>query len=521
MYSGGAGTKKKSTTVEKKDIEQKINKLHKFCNVIRYIEHEDEELYKVIYNLCMFPALGSKKGRGVTFLFPRDKRPNGFRSEIIRDAYSINIRNAYTMINSCVIQGFMNNLSDFQSANRIIDSNCNELKVVDVGDGTVTFSNGIKIEKDDNFQLLHPGAKYAVYNIVSGTPTLGKPKMSNSENMIGAYEGGAPEWLQNATNELKEDEYTHRAPGDKINIRNHILEIMYTQDGELLKKMKPFGVPLDLRLKVVEISDSLVTYLSRSENSDILDLVKDHMPANYFDMAYVIAWIIPTSVLEAWMKHDDSTNTNKVTLTDLYKSAQPDPKFAAVRNKIQAELLKTVDGTLYQKYIDLYEAFATKGTYSIGGVDYDFGDILSNVNMDLFKQRGKGASAGVRLLAHHECMHFTGKIIKNFKTHNIQDALQLIMAAKRVYLTGTQESLWTTNHDIFKTAVGAQYEVLCRLLDKLRSQNFMYIAGPSRGYATVNHPKMIVGGRPDLITPYNDIPGTLSFNEESMAASKF
>ena len=54
----------------------------------------------------------------------------------------------------------------------------------------------------------------------------------------------------------------------------------------------------------------------------------------------------------------------------------------------------------------------------------------------------------------------------------------------------------------------------------LRSQHFMYIAGACPEFSAISG-KMVVGGRPDIITPYNDMPGTLTFNEESMAASKF
>jgi hypothetical protein len=272
MFSGGAKSKKDS-------VDDEQDKLHKFCNIIRYIEHEDEKLFRVIYNLCLFPGFGSKKGCGVTFLFPRGE----FRSQIIKDAYSANVKDAYTAINACIIKTHIPEIGYFLTAGKLINNNCDEIKIVDSSKTTVTFDSGIKIEKDINFQLLHSNAKYAVYNIVSGTPALGKPKMSlqSSTSLTGSYKGGAS----------KDDmEYLKANPSEDGDIRNSVLKLMHFAETTQLKNAKPGKTAPS---KFVSDTDSLLSNAKDQDNS--FETYADQIPVHYWCSPFLVAWVVPMS----------------------------------------------------------------------------------------------------------------------------------------------------------------------------------------------------------------------------------
>jgi len=480
------------------DDGQTPDKLFRFCNIVRYIEHEDEKLFRVIYDMCLFSGLSSKRGQGVTFLFPRGRGTNDIRTKIIKDAYSTNIKDAYDLINSCILKVFVPEITDFMTVGCIMTNCNNELKVSDSSSKTVTFNNGVKIEKDNNFKLLHLGAKYAVYNIVSGTPASGKPKMSVS---TGSYEGGAS---------AVDMAYFERKKGDG-DIRGTVLKLMMF--GE--KEQYTGAVDKMVNSKFKSVIDSLTSYAK--DHDDKWGNYSDQLPIHPWGAPFAVAWVIPQNVTRKWSTHVD----NEVTpLSATIKKMEADDAFIELRNKIQTDLLsnKNINGELYQAVLDIYKAFANHGECK--GADFS----KFTYNVERFTQINGPTPRGVdktpphiALLAHHECMHYTSFVKDKLMKSDASDALKMIKTASMVFLTGHSPSLWVTDPKVFNSAVGGKYELLCMLLQFVRSPYFLYRASCVVGYQGGSY----TGGRPDTISPYNNTDEVSQFVDEFVGASKF
>lgn len=491
MISTGGASKSK-----KQDLNDDEQKLYKYCNIIRYIESNDHQLFKVIYDLCMFPSFGSKNGQGITFLFPRSTGSNDLRSRIIKDAYSPNIKNAYTLVNSCIIRMYIPETREFLNTCRIVNGNCEELKVVDSSEDTITLNNGFTIIKDNNFQLLHSGSKYAVYNIVSETPTSGKPKMSVS---IGSYEGGAP-------SEFKE-RYAKDVTSDvKVDIRNVVLKSMYTSEADTLTSVK---VGDKIHSNIKRLADSLLSYAkSHDEN---WGSYSDQIPTNYWSTPFMVAWIIPYKTTKSWseMTDDESKQTTMVKIVkDIQGNA--DQEFIKLRNDVQNALVSNVGSSLYDNVINVYKTWVTGGDVTINETKFTF----KPYSVETFSVKVR-ENLPIALLAHHECMHFTGFIKDKIGT---MEAKQLLDTSKRVFLTGNSPTVWITDAKVFKSAVGNNYELLCMLLRFVNSQCFMYRTSCVAEYSG---DKIITGGRPDSIAPTNESMADLQFADDYVNASKF
>lgn len=494
--------------------EDGVGDLHVFCNIIKYMEHSDPQLYNVVSNMCLFPAFSNRRGgSGVTFLFPRGK----LRDNIIRLAYSKDKpRDAYTMLSSFIIRTHVADLNSFTTT-PLTTNNNDELKVTNASSSSMTLSNGLKIGADPEFRLLHPNTKYAVYNIISGSPTVNKSRMSLHAGTVtgsynstkGAYEGGAPQEYKDWESESK----GAADIGERPDVRNRVIKYMLEGNLEALKTTSGSGAAkgkLKLYTRTKNAYDSLITYAAQSPEK--FDKYKDQLPDTYMHAPFAVAWVIPQSVTNPWSIAEDGQVDKDSGMKLPGVDSSPDPEFVAMRQKAQNWLKDNVDTSLAQKVMQVYEAFANKTIVAdnpeitFEGMDY---------NIEGFATKKHPA---VAILSHHESMNFTSQITsKALKDMDLDRAHNMLVTAKMVYL-GKPESLWITNAEVNKSVVGTNYELLCLLLNFIRSQYFLYRRCCVKSYTGK---KKADGGRPDSIEPFNSHMDNLDMMTNDVIGTKF
>lgn len=254
-------------------------RMTRYCNIARYIDDEDHPLFTVVNNLCMFGALGHRKHSGVTFLFPR-QTSGRLRSDIIAKTFSDDAKGAVRLLNSCIISPYLPTIDEFKTASTIKDDNNKPITVVKSDGPRLTLSSGYVIEKDNNFKLLHEGAKFAVYNIVGiDNATTGSTEI----DMSSSYSGGAPAYMRSV-------------PSDQAVMKT--VNALCDED------------------RCKHIADSLVAFLKDKPGWDDVPLY-DHP----LTLAYAVRHIIPVEHIQQWIGHTDvDVNGAYADAVDRYKS---------------------------------------------------------------------------------------------------------------------------------------------------------------------------------------------------------
>ncbi len=151
---------------------KKKAQLTKHCRIYQWIEAQDPMLASAIHDLCLEGNLSPSHGRGVTFLYPKEK---ALRDEIVEKAYSDDADEAQKLIESLIIPDALLTAADF---NRRPVGNRLGVKIgVEAVEGSkVKLAGGAELSPADDFHPLSKRAgDIAVWLLTKGrVPTSGE-----------------------------------------------------------------------------------------------------------------------------------------------------------------------------------------------------------------------------------------------------------------------------------------------------------------------------------------------------------
>jgi hypothetical protein len=146
-----------------------VRKPKKFCRLTKFLEITDKDLYQTFDDLCLFSLFRTRGTRGVTFLYPTDKK---YKKKIIDLAYSNEPEKAVDMIKTLVLMDYLPNPSDFKTKQDDIPNSLKKkLEVEDADSKSVKLKGGMKLELDTTYIPLHSNDNVAVYKL-SGSGEL-------------------------------------------------------------------------------------------------------------------------------------------------------------------------------------------------------------------------------------------------------------------------------------------------------------------------------------------------------------
>jgi hypothetical protein len=141
----------------------------KHCRIYQWVETQDSELAGAIHNLCLEGALSPSGGRGVTFLYPKDK---AYRDEIVTKAYSEDADEAQKLIESLIIPEALLTAADFNR--RAVGNKLGVRFVVESVEGSkVKLAGGVELVPAEDFRPLAKRANdIAVWVVAKGRAPL-------------------------------------------------------------------------------------------------------------------------------------------------------------------------------------------------------------------------------------------------------------------------------------------------------------------------------------------------------------
>jgi hypothetical protein len=222
----------------------------KHCSILNYIRQHDEQLYKLIEELCLGRIFVPRKGsNGITFLRPNKK--------LVDELYDLDEKGDTERVAECiramVLLDYIPNIRSFDSQDEpIITSSKKILPVKSVSNGKVTLKNGAIVELDENFKHRDDRNNIAVYHI-SGPlldPSSLESTQLNVKPRVRVMKGGA--------------EYGD----DKSKLFNTVLDA-YFADGIQ-----------DNRDPALETLVSLMSFLAETNETNVLDVVKSQLSSD-------------------------------------------------------------------------------------------------------------------------------------------------------------------------------------------------------------------------------------------------
>lgn len=153
----------------------------KYCKISVYLEHNAPSLYQNINDLCLFGALNTRRGRGVTFIIP-DKKTQ----EVINNATNgKNPEDAVNMIKNLIVPMYLENPNDYMKEYTPTSNKGTALDIKSVSSKEVTLSNGTKITKIPSYIKLHSESKQSVMQASGDVVVQDMP--SDFETKQGGY----------------------------------------------------------------------------------------------------------------------------------------------------------------------------------------------------------------------------------------------------------------------------------------------------------------------------------------------
>lgn len=143
-----------------------MSTMKKYCSIINYLRHVDNDLYELLQDLCIGRNLMPKKGHGVTFLRP-DKK---LFAQIKQMAYGDNPEDAVHAINSLILTDNYESTSDF--ADGPMTHAKKQLIVKKASGSKVELESGGVISEDKEFAARGDRKNMSVYLISGVLPTV-------------------------------------------------------------------------------------------------------------------------------------------------------------------------------------------------------------------------------------------------------------------------------------------------------------------------------------------------------------
>lgn len=154
----------------------------KYCKISVYLEHNAPSLYQNINDLCLFGALNTRRGRGVTFIIP-DKKT---REKINKATNGKKPEDAVEMIKNLIVPKYLENPNDYMKEYTPTSNPNTALDIKSVSSKEVTLSNGTKITKIPNISYLNPENRTFSVMQASGDMKV-KDMPSDFETKQGGY----------------------------------------------------------------------------------------------------------------------------------------------------------------------------------------------------------------------------------------------------------------------------------------------------------------------------------------------
>lgn len=180
----------------------------KYCKISIFLEHNAPNLYQNINDLCLFGALNTRRGRGVTFIVP-DKK---IQTQINKLTNSKEPEKAVKMIKDLIIPIYLESPGDFIKKYTPTSNDKTALDIKNVSSGVVNLNNGTKITNIPSYIKLHSESKQSVMQASGAVSVIDMP--SDFETKHGGYfRGGA----KRTSNNIEKHFYNQ-----KCNIKSHI-----------------------------------------------------------------------------------------------------------------------------------------------------------------------------------------------------------------------------------------------------------------------------------------------------------
>jgi hypothetical protein len=140
------------------------NKLEKFCNLSKYINQVDPELFTCYDKLCLTgllkPDFKSGPDAGVTFLFPKEK---SYRQKIINSTFSSSPEQAISMLKSLIIPEHLSSTAAFNGT--VVNLLNQKLDIEEASEKHVKLKGDIELKLDTQYKPLGNRNNVAVYNM--------------------------------------------------------------------------------------------------------------------------------------------------------------------------------------------------------------------------------------------------------------------------------------------------------------------------------------------------------------------
>ncbi len=128
---------------------RKKGRLSKYCRIFQWVETQDSALAGAIRDLCMEGQLWPRRGRGVTFLYPKEK---AYREEIIAKTYSDEAEQAIRMLEALILPVHVATPADFRGD---IGSKLGvKLEVESISGGKIMLQGGVQLAAAPSFEPL-------------------------------------------------------------------------------------------------------------------------------------------------------------------------------------------------------------------------------------------------------------------------------------------------------------------------------------------------------------------------------
>ena len=180
----------------------------KYCKISVFLEHNAPTLYQNINDLCLFGALNTRHGRGVTFIIPDKKN----QTQINKLTNSKEPEKAVKMIKDLIIPNYLDGPGDFIKKYTLTSNGKTALDIKNVTSSGVVLNNGTKITNIPSYIKLHSESRQNIMQAngvvsVIDTPSDFEPKKG------GYFTGGAKRKINN----IEKHFYNQ-----KCNIKSHI-----------------------------------------------------------------------------------------------------------------------------------------------------------------------------------------------------------------------------------------------------------------------------------------------------------
>lgn len=327
------------------------NQLKQYCAILKYIRDKDIDLYTAIDDNCLNGIFRPKRTKGVTFLFPADKK---YRQEIIDATYGSEQDKAVNMLKALVIEDYMPTPSEFVTKKKDIPNALRQkVEVKSVTGNVVTLENGLTLKIDTEFIPVKSRENMAVY-ILEGSgrmPLNGAPASYAFAASRKRVKGGRS--MSDEPFETKRCTYAKTLENTLI---EGISSNTIVNRDPYLEAMCSFLVWADLSSEYRNVYKAIIPYLDWMPAASFYIILEPHM----FN-----ASLVPEDMIERWLHETrgmcpcDTTKLPSLYESLLNKAAASlgDRSSAlSARKEVQRTLLSTeYKPTLSQAALAAYE----------------------------------------------------------------------------------------------------------------------------------------------------------------------